>query len=302
VNPPQTGDSRALQSRALQAADQPPQKAEASQEANRLRVEGNSSLIDALAAEWIKLRSVRSTLCTLAVVAGFVVLCGLWSWYVASYWDGLSPERRASARAAPPEQPLVLALPICATVLGALSITSEYTSGMIRASLAALPGRSRLFAAKASVAGAVALVAGLVSVTVAVAGGRLIVGDRPVSSFAGSLPGQVPHLLALAALTGVIALVACGLGAALRSTAATITVLLAVLLVLPAVAGLLPGTSWGKAVTSAHPLSLPDQIAAAPGITGDPGALSPAGAIAVLAAYAVAALAGGAFFFVRRDS
>jgi ABC-type transport system involved in multi-copper enzyme maturation permease subunit len=259
-------------------------------------------VLDAIAAEWMKLRSVRSTLCTLGVVAGFVLLCGLWSWYAARYWDGLAPERRATARAAPAEQPLVLALPICAAVLGALSVTSEYATGMIRTSLAAVPGRGALFAAKAVVAGAVALVAALVSLTVAVALGWWIVGDRPIPSFEGTVTGQVPHLLALAAWAGVIALVGCGLGAVLRSTAGTITVLVGVLLVLPMFAGFLPGTSWGEVVSSVLPLSLPDQIAAPPGITGDPGVLSPAGAIAVLAAYAVAALALGAFSFVRRDA
>ncbi|MFI0356763.1 ABC transporter permease [Actinomadura sp. 9N407] len=257
--------------------------------------------MDVLASEWLKLRSVRSTAWILSVLAAFVLLCGLWSWYIASYWDGLTPERRATIQTAPAEQPLVLALPICAAVLGALAITAEYATGMIRGSLAAVPRRPALFAAKAVLVGGVTLVTGLACMTVAVAAGRLIVGDRAVPSFGAPVSEQVPHLLAMAASAAVIALVAYGAGAALRSTAATITAVVVLLMVLPSIANLLPAP-WGERATSVLLTNLADQIAAAPGSSGEMGTLSPAGAIAMLAAYAVAALAAGAVTFVRRDS
>ena len=52
-------------------------------------------MIDALAAEWWKLRSVRSTFAVLGTVAAFALLCVVWSLYAAHYWDGLSQARRA---------------------------------------------------------------------------------------------------------------------------------------------------------------------------------------------------------------
>ncbi|XVQ14364.1 ABC transporter permease [Spirillospora sp. CA-255316] len=261
----------------------------------------NAFPVHVFAAEWLKLRSVRSTFHTLGVVVVFVLLCGLWSWFAASYWDGLSPERRATAKAAPAVQPLVPALPVCAAVLGGLAVTSEYATGMIRTSLAAVPRRGLLFAAKAAVAGAVALVTSLVCLSAALALGRLIVGDRPIPTFEPSVGEQVPHLLALSAAAAVIALVACGTGAVLRSTAGTLTVVVVLVAVLPQVANLLP-SPWGERVVSVLPLMLPFQIVAAPGSSQDPGVLSPVTAAAVLAAYAAVALAMGAFSFVRRDS
>jgi hypothetical protein len=246
----------------------------------------NASPAHVFASEWLKLRSVRSTLHTLGVVVVFVLLCGLWSWFAASYWDGLSPERRATAMAAPAVQPLVLALPVCAAVLGGLAVTSEYATGMIRTSLAAVPRRGLLFAAKAAVVGAVTLVTSLVCLSVALALGRLIVGDRPIPTFEPSVGEQAPHFLALSATTAVIALVACGTGAVLRSTAGTLT--------MPA--------PWGERFTSVLPLMLPFQIVAAPGSSNDPEVLSPVAAAAVLALYAAVALAMGALSFLRRDS
>ncbi|MEW2357068.1 ABC transporter permease [Spirillospora sp. NPDC029432] len=257
--------------------------------------------MDALAAEWHKLRSVKSTAWTLAALAGSVLLCFLWSWFVARHWDGRPPGERASMRAAPAEQPLVLALPVCAAVLGALAITSEYATGMIRTSMATVPARPRLFAAKAVVVAGVVLPAGLASVTAAVTVGRAIVGGRAVPSFAEPVTGQVPHLLGLAVWAAVIALVGYGAGAVLRSTAGAITAVVVLLMVLPPLADLLPGP-WDARAGSVLLTRLPDQIAAAPAAPGGAELLSPTGAVAVLLLYAAVALAAGAFSFVRRDS
>ncbi|NKZ03381.1 hypothetical protein [Actinomadura latina] len=115
---------------------------------------GVAGLGGVVAAEWYKLRSVRSTGAVLGAVAGFMLLCVLWSWYVARYWDGLTDAQRATAETAPGEQPLAVSLPVCAVVLGALTLTSEYSTGMIRTTLAAMPRRGTLLMAKAGVAAA----------------------------------------------------------------------------------------------------------------------------------------------------
>ncbi|MFC5754080.1 ABC transporter permease [Actinomadura rugatobispora] len=261
----------------------------------------NALPIHVFASEWLKLRSVRSTFRTLGVVVLFVLLCGLWSWFAASSWDEMTSEEQAIATMAPAVQPLVLALPICAAVIGGLAMTSEYATGMIRTSLAVVPRRGLLFAAKAAVAATVTLVTALVGLSVALALGRLIVGDRPISTFEPSVGEQVPHLLTLSAAAAVIALVTCGTGAVLRSTAGTLTVVIVLVAVLPQVANLVPAP-WGERLLSVLPLMLPFQIVAAPGASQDLGVLSPAAASAVLAAYAIVALAIGAFSFVRRDS
>ncbi|WUI03852.1 ABC transporter permease [Spirillospora sp. NBC_00431] len=258
-------------------------------------------MIDAVAAEWYKLRSVRSTAAVLGTVAAFMVLCALWSWWVAHYWDGLSAARRATTRTAPAEQPLTLALPVCAVVLGALALTSEYATGMNRTSLAALPRRLPLFAAKAGVVGATMLAAAAVSLAAGSLAGRAIVGDRAVPAFQGPAADQAAHLLWLALATAAITLMTFGLGAVLRSTAATITIGLAVLLVLPGLARVLPDP-WDERIWSLLPDALAGQIAAAPGSSGGYGVLPGPVAAGLMAVYVAVALGAGAFSFIRRDA
>lgn len=258
-------------------------------------------MIDAFAAEWYKLRSVRSTAVILGVVALFMLLCVLWSWYVAQYWDGLSAARKATAQTAPAEQPLAVSLPACAVVLGALTLTSEYASGMNRTSLAAIPRRLTLFTAKAGVAAVTMLAAALVSLAAGSVAGKAIVGDRAVPSFQGAAADVAAHLLSLGLTVAVVALITFGLGAVLRSTAATITAGMAALFVLPPLVRLLP-SPWEERMWSALPGSLANQIADAPGSAGGHGDLSPPVAAALLGAYAVVALGAGAYSFARRDA
>jgi ABC-2 type transport system permease protein len=258
-------------------------------------------VIDALAAEWYKLRTVRSTFAILGTVAAFMLLCVLWSWYVAGYWDGLSPAQRAQRMAAPAEQPLAVSLPVCAVVLGALTLTSEYSSGMSRTSLAALPRRVTLFTAKAGVAGAAMLAAALVSLVAGAAAGKAVVGDRAVPTFQVPAGEVAVHLLWLGLTTAAITLVTFGLGAVLRSTAGTITAGMAVLFVLPALAQLLP-SPWDERVWSALPGNLSNQIAGTPGSPNDHGVLSPPVAVALLVIYVAVALGAGVYSFTRRDA
>ncbi|MFA1544205.1 ABC transporter permease [Actinomadura monticuli] len=128
-----------------------------------------SGVGDVALAEWWKLRSVRSTWAVFGVIAAFALLCVAWSCYAARSWDGLPAARRAALRVAPAEQPLAVSLPVCAVVLGALTLTSEYASGTIRASLVAVPRRGALFMAKAGVAGVTMGVVALTAAYVVVA-------------------------------------------------------------------------------------------------------------------------------------
>lgn len=258
-------------------------------------------MIDALAAEWSKLRSVRSTATILGTVAVFMLLCLLWSWFVARYWDGLPAGRKETVTMAPAEQPLAVSLPVCAVVLGALTLTSEYASGMVRTTLAAMPRRLTLFAAKAGTAGAVMLAAALASLAAGSAAGDAIVGDRAVPAFQGPAADVAVHLLWLGLTTAAITLITFGLGAVLRSTAATIGAGMVVLMVLPALARLLP-PPWDERIWSAMPGNLAGQIAGAPGSSGGHGVLSPSGAVALLVTYVLVALGAGAYSFTRRDA
>ncbi|WP_433324337.1 ABC transporter permease subunit [Spirillospora sp. CA-294931] len=256
--------------------------------------------MDALAAEWVKLRSVRSTAYVVGVVGVFTGLCLVWSWQASRYWDGLSLTRKATADAAPPETPLAIALPVCAIVLGALVITGEHATGMIRTSLVSSPRRGALFVAKAVAVGLGAALATGASLVGAILGGRIVVADRPIPSFDEPLDDHVPHLLALGASMVVIALLAFAVGTIVKSTAGTVGSLAGVLFVVPPMANLVPDP-WGDRLAAVLPGGLAEQVAASPGATPPQVFAAPMAAV-LLAGYVVVALGVAFSVFVRRDA
>ena len=116
---------------------------------------------DVLASEWIKLRSVRSTYLTLLFAAAAAVGIGyLVAHAKATHWATMP----AAARAAfDPVSDSFTGLGLAQLAFGALGvlvISSEYTTGLIRTTVAAVPRRRAVLAAKAAAVGAVTLLAG----------------------------------------------------------------------------------------------------------------------------------------------
>ncbi|WP_440070855.1 ABC transporter permease [Streptosporangium sp. OZ121] len=272
----------------------------------RREVTGSRPAADVLAAEWLKLRTVRSTWYVLAAVAASVVLMVVFTLYVGGLWDGLPPERRATLRAARPEQLLLLPVQICMAVLGVLAFTSEHATGMARTTFTAVPQRAVVLAARAAVVAAVAFAVGQGSGLVTFAAGRLIIGDRPIPGFATPLWEEFPGMFAAGLSAVVLAMVGLGAGVVLRSTAGAITGVVAYLYVLPRFATALP-EPWNARVGSVLLEDLTRQAAGEPPLAvglGDAAAgigLSPAAALAVMALYVVAALGAAAVALTRRD-
>ncbi|MDR3035795.1 MAG: ABC transporter permease subunit [Kitasatospora sp.] len=196
-----------------------------------------------LRSEWTKIRSVRSTAWSLAalVVAGV----GLNTLIVAIAMANWSTTSAATKHqyAADPTGFLAAALgfgeiPLC--VLGALVITSEYATGMISSSVLAVPRRTPMLAAKVVVFTAVALVAGEILAFASFLIAQAIIGHR--------LPESLGDASTLRAVFGVglylavLGLMSLAIGAIVRHTAAAITVVIGVLVVLTGLASLLPGT------------------------------------------------------------
>jgi ABC-type transport system involved in multi-copper enzyme maturation permease subunit len=254
-------------------------------------------MTDVLASEWLKLRTVRSTYYVLLAVLLLVALGAALTWAGVDGWDKLTPARRAHFQATPMEQVILPAVQFALAVLGALSITSEYATGMIRTSLTAVPGRRQLLAAKAVVAGSLALAAGLAAEFAMFFAGRLIIGNRPIPGNTGALIHQVPRVAFLGLSVMVIALVALGLGTVLRSTAGALTSVAALLFVVPVLAHFLPAP-WSQRIAAVLPSGLPLQLAH----TASRAVLSPPWALAILIAYIAAALLAGASLIARRDA
>ncbi|GLZ15759.1 ABC transporter permease [Actinomadura sp. NBRC 104425] len=252
----------------------------------------------ALAAEWTKLRSVRSTYYVLAVVAATPLAAALMAWNGAHAWDAGTAEQRAAwERSQPLEAMFLPFVQLSAAVLGAMAITSEYATGMIRTSLTAVPSRSAALAAKAAAVAGPVLAAGFAAVSATHGIVRLIIGDRPLGDYDAPFLDSVPLLLSLGLSVGAVALVGLGMGAVLRSTAGAIVTVCALLFVLPVVAAFLP-SPWDERLAG---VLMPDLAMQLAGAAEDP-LLPPMGAFAVMAAYVVAALGAGAVLLVRRDA
>ncbi|MCO6004944.1 ABC transporter permease [Actinoallomurus purpureus] len=254
-------------------------------------------MTDTLAAEWLKLRTARSTWYCLGGVALIVGLMALLAWYSAGAWDGLPPARRAAFALTPLPDLACWVANLVMGVLGVLAITSEYSTGMLRATLMVVPRRRTVLAAKAGVVGAVALVTGEAAGFATLAAGRLIIGDRPIQ-------GQETHvgrIVTMGVLVMVFALIGLGVGTLLRSTAGAIVVVAGLWHIVPVLLQLLP-EPWHDRIGSLMPGALVDEIAGTGGqhtIYGT--GLPPAAAVMVMAAYIAVPLGAAGIALARRD-
>ncbi len=247
--------------------------------------------------EWLKLRTVRSTAWIgLVFAAGMIGLAILV--LIHQHWTTMSPADRASFD--PTEESYAgLAIgQLAFGVLGALMITSEFSSGMIRATLAAVPRRPLLLAAKAAVLGAVTLAVGEVLAFGAFAVGELVLGSPAPHASLGQ-PGVLRAVLMAGVYPALIALTALGLGAIIRHTAGAISAVVGILFVLPLI--LLPlGTSIQNSVGQFMPMLIAENSLTA--VKPVAHSLSPGLGFAMLCVYAVAALAAGGWALARRDA
>ena len=195
-----------------------------------------------LRGEWIKFWSVRSTTWTLSIfliaTVGLVLLISLAFVNVPSPAEGGPPEGTAGN----PLDPLSIAVTLAQlalAVLGALTITSEYSTGMIRSSLTAVPKRLPMLWSKAivlvvSVFG-VALVAVALSVLL-----QWLFFDSKDFSIDVTDPEMIRPLVGTAVYLATIALFSYALGALLRHSAAALATVLGVLLVAPILFSAIP--------------------------------------------------------------
>jgi ABC-2 type transport system permease protein len=254
-------------------------------------------MIDILAAEWLKLRTARSTWYCLGLMALTVVLMAALAWYAVGVWDGLPPQRRADFYLSSlPDLACWVAFLIMG-VLGVLAITPEFSTGMIRATLTVVPRRRTLLAAKACVVAVVALVTGETSGFATLAAARLIVGDRPMHG----QETDIARIVTAGVVVMVFALIGLGVGTLLRSTAGAIVVVVGLWHIGPVLLRLLPAP-WAERIGSLMPAALVEEIAGSGGQNSIYGkGLPPAVAVMVLAAYVAVLLGAAAFALTRRD-
>lgn len=196
---------------------------------------------DLVAAEWIKLRSLRSTWIAYGATALAVIAFNAGTAYdTYNYWPERSAADRADyVRAGIPLQEAFTAnaamvMMLALGAIGALAIIGEYSTGTIRTTFAAVPARCSVMAAKTVVVTAVTTVFGSIvagasfGLTQAILDGR----DAGISM---SYPGALRVVVASALLAPVCAVVGMAIGSVIRHTSATMIATVAVILVLPIV-------------------------------------------------------------------
>jgi len=194
-------------------------------------------------AEWTKIRSVRSTAWTLILFVILTVgLTGLFSWVTVANWTGPRAGARDARILADPVGFIFGAgiglgqLTIC--VLGVLVISTEYSTGVIRASLLAVPKRLPMLAAKVAVFAVLMVVISEVVAFGSFFVGSAILHSRVSVSLTGS--GVLRATLGAGLYLTVLGLLALAVGSLIRHTAGAISTVIGIVLVLPILTGLLP--------------------------------------------------------------
>jgi ABC-type transport system involved in multi-copper enzyme maturation permease subunit len=247
-------------------------------------------------SEWTKLRSVRSTWVTLAVTA--VITIGLAGVFGAVYGRQVSDGSLEPSLADAVEQgflPLDLAAMVVG-VLGVLQITGEYSSGLIRASLTAVPRRLPVLWAKAIVQ---VVLIGPIMLAVSLAAFLLSQGLAAGHGASLGDPGVPRALIGAAFYILAVGLIGLGFGTILRHTAAAITGFVGSLLVVPALLSALPEATRDPILKFVPVLAGQAVFALEPSEQLE--ILSPTTGLAVTAGWIVVMLAGGALVLHRRD-
>jgi len=260
---------------------------------------GRAGLPGALRSEFTKLRSVRSTYWTLLALVVVSIGIGV------AISAGSANQPHSPGDGFDATQVSLIAFfelgQLVIAVLGALTITSEYSTGMIRTSLTAMPRRGTVYAAKAAVFGAVALVVSLVTSFLAFFVGQAILHGTVHATL--SQPDVLRAIVGSALFVTVVGLIAFGVGAIIRHSAGAITTVIGMMFIIPIIVQVLPQT-WRYDLIR----FLPDSAGRVISIT-----VMPSGGevyhmwsawpqFAVTAVYAVVLLAIGAYLFRKRDA
>ncbi|MEV7554741.1 ABC transporter permease [Amycolatopsis sp. NPDC089917] len=254
-------------------------------------------MIDIIASEAVKARSVRSTRVLLVSSAAAVLVGGLMALISAGAWDAATPDERSHFGGLGDGTSVLTVVQLCLMAFGILTASSEYSTGMIRTSLVAVPVRRKLLLSKASVVAAITLIAGEAIAVATFFLSRLLIGGRPIGSLS-SVDTGLPVILAEGLLMMVVALIAVGLATMIRSTAGTLVTMAVLLFALPMLPQLLVPAPWGGRIASVLPSELAGQLSGAATET----VLSPLGALVAMAVWVVAALYAGLVAITRRDA
>jgi ABC-2 type transport system permease protein len=254
-----------------------------------------------LHAEWTKLRTLASTFWLLLAAAALTVAVSATAAAATRCPSGGCAEDPAKISLTG----IYLGQAIVA-VLAVMAVSGEYGTGMIRLTLAAMPRRGTVLAAKAAVVVGLVLVTGAVAVFASLLAGGLILpghGIGPSHGYPAISPGDGPVLRSAfgsVLYLALIALLSLGTAAALREAAAAIGVVLGLLYLFPIVAAVAGDATVSRHLEQIGPMAAGLAIQATTGLNALP--LSPWAGLGVLAAWAAGALLLGGLVLRLRDA
>ena len=258
-------------------------------------------LREALHAEWTKLRTTPGTVwLLLAIIAVTVALSAAAAGAAKCPAVGCGQDpAKVSLTGVDLGQAVV-------AVLAVLAVSGEYSTGMIRTTLAAMPRRSTVLAAKAAVLTGLVLAAGTVAVLGSLLAGRLILpghGFTAAHGFAALSLGTGPVLRAAVGSVlylGLVAVLSLGIATAVRDSGVAIGLVLGLLYLFPIVAALVTDRTVQRHLEQFAPMTAGLDIQATTGLRSLP--LSPWAGLGVLAAWAAGALLAGGLLLRLRDA
>jgi ABC-type transport system involved in multi-copper enzyme maturation permease subunit len=250
-----------------------------------------------LRSEWTKTRSLRSTVWSF--IAAIVLLVGvsaLISFATADNWKTMDPGERAGFDATSTSIAGGFLAQLAIGVLGVLLISGEYSTGMIRSTMSAVPRRLPALWGKVVVFTVVTFITMLVSTLLAFAIGQQLLKSTGASVGFGD-PQVMRALVGAALYLTVVGLLGMGLGALLRHSAGAISTLVGILLVLPIINAFLPA-DLQRTIRKFLPGEAGQQVLM---VVPNPDALSPWAGFGVFVGYAALVMVVAAFLLKRRD-
>jgi ABC-2 type transport system permease protein len=262
---------------------------------------GRANLREALHAEWTKLRTAPGTRwLLLAVIAATVAVSSAAAAAISCPSGGCPMDPTKISLTG-----IALGQAIVA-ILAVLAIGGEYSTEMIHVTLAAMPRRSTVLAAKAAILTGIVLIAGTVAVLASLLVGRLVLPGHGFTAAHGYLPlslGKGPVLRAAAGSVlylGLIVLLSLGTATAVRDSATAIGVVLGLLFLFPVIAQAVSDPGWRRHLEQIGPMSAGLAVQATANLASLP--IGPWAGLGVLAAWAGAALLIGGLLLRLRDA
>jgi hypothetical protein len=249
-------------------------------------------------SEWTKFVSLRSTRWSVGVGVLLTIAFPLiFAAVTASHWAHMSPSDRAG------RHPLDIALAgvnvgqLAIAVLGVLIITGEYTTGMIRSTMMAVPKRLPVLWAKLGLYAVVSFALMLPAVIISFFASQSILAGHHILQISFGSPGVARSVIGGALYVTLVGVFALAIGAIVRNTAGGIATFAGIFFVIPPLMNVLP-TSWNNAISQYLPSEAGRQLFA---LQHAAHTLTPLAGGLLMVGYCAAAITIAAVLLVRRD-